>query len=278
MNMLRTSPSRIPPRRVIPQLEALEDRWVPASVSTQAQVSQTGLLRITGDNVMVNQADRITINDNGQGSVQVIHNFPNTKLIRTGVRHIVVDTRGGNDRVIYNLTGNVTQTSPTGPYTVSIGLGAGVDVLTANLNGVIATAGVGLVFGVDGGSGRDTLNVTGRGIFAANAGLSYNISGGADTDTINVDYQGELDCPFVCTIRGGADRDIISANLRFSPGSSGQLDLSVAGEGGDDTITTAVTNQGNVTLAFAQIVGGAGTDMCSLITNFAGFPPPDCEA
>src|SRR5258707_1273716 len=113
-------------RRFIPRLDSLETRCVPA-----CQLSEKlGVVSIVGDNAR----NLIQITDNGAtdpGSVTVT--CGKTTLISTNTIHdILVQGRGGNDRVVYNLTGDLAAKLNRGLH---VDLGTGNDTFQANLAG-----------------------------------------------------------------------------------------------------------------------------------------------
>src|SRR3954454_18141604 len=92
---------RRPPRSARPRLESLEDRRLLAcSVTIEGD-----FLKIKGDN----NPNTISIVDNGTASGITV-TCDGLGVVTTGghtIRRILVDTKDGNDRVEYRLTGNL---------------------------------------------------------------------------------------------------------------------------------------------------------------------------
>src|SRR5262249_62270266 len=90
-------------RTVRPEVEALEDRAVPAFVFISGTT-----IRIVGDNDL---NDRVQITDNGAGRVRAtITNSRGTASDAGGnIRTIIVATLGGRDEVTYTCTGSVSR-------------------------------------------------------------------------------------------------------------------------------------------------------------------------
>src|SRR3954468_1070066 len=109
-------------RRFVPRLEALDDRSLP-SVSYLLDGST---LTITGDA----GANTIVISDAGTDSGIIVNGDGDPFVATTPISAIVVQTLGGDDTVIYDLSGRLTTTR-----LVSVDLGRGADTFTVNLNG-----------------------------------------------------------------------------------------------------------------------------------------------
>jgi len=107
-------------RRFVPRLEALGDRALP-SVSWQVFENT---LTITG----TADPDTVIISDAGTETGVLVNGVPVDTTVP--ISAIIVQTFGGADTVIYNLTGPLTTTR-----LVSVDLGRGADAFTANLNG-----------------------------------------------------------------------------------------------------------------------------------------------
>src|SRR5262249_24004425 len=132
MNRYRTSGSAR--NRFRPQFEALENRWVPATMTFNAA---TATLTVTG----TASKDAIVITDDGTNNAGAVTVSANgTTLFTSGptagvnqVHSIQIDTQGGNhDSVRYTLTGNMVANNRS--VTVTFGSGKG-DTFEANING-----------------------------------------------------------------------------------------------------------------------------------------------
>jgi hypothetical protein len=172
-------------RRFIPRLEALDDRSLP-SVAITTSGTSGATLQITGD-AGVND---IVITDDGTGTgITVLAEgmvMPWTPPADvTSISAIVVSTLGGNDVVVYNLTGNLTTTR-----LVSVDLGKGADSFTFNMNG-FSVSGTSTNLGItatgDGGGDTLTLNANGSSV-APDAIMQVQFSGNAGKDAIVFNY------------------------------------------------------------------------------------------
>jgi hypothetical protein len=164
-------------RRFVPRLEPLDDRSLP-SVSYSVLVTT---LFVTGDA----GANTIVISDAGTDSGIIVNGDGDPFVATTPISAIVVQTLGGDDTVIYDLSGPLTTTR-----LVSVDLGRGYDTFTANLNGqTVSGASTNLGITVDGRWGGDAmvLNAIGATV-SPEARLSVDFHGEAGKDTIVFDY------------------------------------------------------------------------------------------
>ena len=168
-------------RRFVPRLEVLDDRSLP-SVSYLLDGST---LTITGDA----DANTIIISDAGTDSGIIVNGDGDPFVATTPISAIVVQTLGGDDTVIYDLSGPLTTTR-----LVSVDLGRGYDTFTANLNGqTISGSSTNLGITADGDGGGDTLTLNGVGaVVAPEAGLSVDFHGRAGRDFITFDVGSDL--------------------------------------------------------------------------------------
>jgi len=133
---MRTHPSN----RFIPRLEALENRWCPACT-----VSVSGsTMWIIGDN----GANTATVTHDGAGNVAATCDTATGS--GSGIKRIIVLTRGGNDTVNFTATGDLTAR-----LDLILALGSGND--TANID--FAPISNRLRMFADLGSGNDLIDV-----------------------------------------------------------------------------------------------------------------------
>src|SRR5947209_1048535 len=115
-------------RKVTPRLESLEDRCL---LACTVSVDSNGVLNITGDDT----ANSVQINDNGTGTTGNITVICDgmTTTPAAAVTQIKVNTLGGNDTVLYSLTGNLN-----GQTRLRVDLGTGNDNFAATVNNNVA--------------------------------------------------------------------------------------------------------------------------------------------
>jgi hypothetical protein len=168
-------------RRFVPRLEVLDDRSLP-SVS---YVLNGSTLIVTGDDGV----NTIIISDAGTDSGIIVNGDGDPFVATTPISAIVVQTLGGDDTVIYNLSGQLTTTR-----LVSVDLGRGADTFTVNLNGqTVSGASTNLGITANGDGGGDTLTLNGVGaVVAPDAGLSVDFHGRAGKDFITFDVGADL--------------------------------------------------------------------------------------
>ena len=168
--------------RFFPRLEVLGDRSLP---SVSYQLTGT-ILTVTGDA----GANTITITDIGTADGVLVVGDGNAFQATSPINSIVVQALGGDDTVVYDLTGPLAVTR-----LVSVDLGRGADTFTADLTGQTLGSGVNLGISADGGHGGDTLVLNAQGL-NTNSGsiLTVSFSGDAGKDIFLFNYSpGELD-------------------------------------------------------------------------------------
>ncbi len=228
--------------RFRPQLDPLETRCV---LSNSTSFS-AGVLHVHGD---ANQ-NRVQLQHDGNGHLtgfidSLIKGFRRDRIDidQTGVKKVVVDTKGSSDRVTFTQTANLQKN-----FEVVANLGDGNDTFTATLNGDVL-AGKTMKITGNGGSGADSL--------ALNLLNDVDIKTGA---ALRIDLEGG-DSPFDL-----ANQDVLSVSYRGED--DGVLDVDEFSVFGDDTLTTVLTldagSTGNVgdVAAFgtSEQVGGFNSD------------------
>jgi hypothetical protein len=220
----------------------LEGREVPACV---VALGGPDTLVVTGDGA----ADAVVLNDNGAGTITGFATGAGAFAFN-GIKTIQVNTEGGSDRVVYNLTRNLL---PNQQRVLTIGLGnTGNDSFTANLFnprtgvGSDLMAGSSLVMGVFGGAGDDhlTINAQHDVDVAAGARLKMILFGQDGNDVIRGYYHGENDgAVAIRDFDGGAGRDIVRGLLQEDAGSTGVNAGIVHGGDGDDQLALFLLTQ-----------------------------------
>jgi hypothetical protein len=247
--------------RFFPRLDALETRCVPACHLSE----KFGVLSVVGDDAR----NVIQFTDTGStdpGSVTVT--CGNTTLSSTSVIHdIRVQGRGGNDRVIYNLTGDLAHGVLRGLH---IDLGAGNDTFQANLSaGLQARAFIDL--NVDGGPGNDTLRLSTPvpGTVAPGATLRLFLVGGDDADHIAAVYRGQVNGRLLFRAEGNPGPDQVAGDFTLLSGSTGFAHTEVRGGTNIDNLTLLVRkeNPADPVTVDGLADGGQSIDFCRHTRN-----------
>ena len=218
---------------------SLESREVPACVVSNPT---PGTLVVEGDAA----SDTVVLRDNGAGGISVSATG-NPNLTFVGIKNIVVNTRGGDDRVSYNLVRNL---QPGQTRNVDVRTEAGNDVFLANLYrppfltlpavGSDLLANSRLVIGGMGGEGNDQMRVdaTKDVDVAAGAALKMILFGERGNDSLGATYRGENDgAVSIRELDGGTGNDVIRGYYYADPGSAGVAGGLVHGREGDDTMS-----------------------------------------
>jgi hypothetical protein len=299
MSQFHSPRARSPRAKFVPGLEALDDRIVPAAITTNLN-THTGALTITG----TDKRDVITISDtgtNGNSAVTVRdgrhHLLFHSGTGRMRVKDITVNTRDGDDTAAYRLTGNAV----TLHRTLNAQFGKGNNNFRALLQGglsgasfVMFTATGGnvhndfraevdggihdssfLAFFFTGGDGPDQLNVDAAHNvnIDASAQMTLQLDGRGQGDGLDVVYAGRLQGAFFLDVFGNGGNDTASARLDLTDASTGRLlgpvspnsgspAASVRGGAGADTLAFLVRGQpGQLTSnSFAEVDCGPDAD------------------
>src|SRR5262245_8193736 len=235
-------------------VEGLENRWCP---NCTVIASGTTLL-IFGDAGNNN----VAIVDNGAAGIVVTCDTV-AHPAATGIQHVVVNTRAGNDTVTYSRSaagGNFT-----GRLAFDANLGGGKDVFTANFNGNVLVGTARVAFNIAGNAGDDmvtfnTGSTAGPVDIASAARLTLKADGSDGTDNVTMAYTGKLDGNLSLKARGGAGDDTVAATVALGAGGTGSLRTDVkGGPTGDDDDGGAGTDNDTLTLTVTgPIAAGAG--------------------
>ncbi|MCI0357581.1 MAG: hypothetical protein L0211_03735 [Planctomycetaceae bacterium] len=144
------------------------------------------------------------------------------------IASFVISTGSGNDAVTIGITDIVR-----GPFDLDVDLGDGNDFFLLQAAGWAAVGGIIPCIRVFGGAGRDVII--------------------AQLGTVAGNLEVELD--------GGADNDIVAADLLFAAGGSGVVDIAVRGGLGDDLLTLLARGSMDGYLATLLMDGGDGFDI-----------------
>jgi hypothetical protein len=277
-------------KRIVPRVEALEERWVPAVNITVQGTTMFIAAPTTGEFAL----ERIFISDNGTNNVNNITVFADTEFVPNVALHNVVIIGGrGSEHVTYNLNGNLQ-----GKRTIFAHLGASDDAFHLHIQGTIGPGaflgaqvfggsgdnkismtdrggvadGGTLRFVADGGSGNDQISANVVGPIGAGAHVSLTLNGGAGGDLINANYQGVLTGAVRVLAKGGRHSSRVTVTVTAAKGSTGVVQPGrVLGGPGNDVLTYLVRDFGSA-ITFDQIIdGGRGIDECFRTLNVAQF-------
>lgn len=245
-------------RKLVPELEALEDRQLLSSYSVGAGPNVWGkALHIWGDIQYgaSSQAtdDIVAITDNGTGSPGNITFTLNgvTTTIGDYISCIKVETGGGKDNVTYTLTGDLQRNVQRAVW-VDLGRGddnfhayAHHDLLGRDIFTRLDYAPTLLDIEVAGGKGRDTLTMSAYGNTGIkihrNAMLNVLLDGGkGDHDLVTTNVIGELDGYLGLGLSGGKGNDTVTASLTLQAGSIGKVDAPVKLNNGSPSADTVM--------------------------------------
>jgi hypothetical protein len=272
--------------RFIPNLEALEDRCCPSTVSLN---SQTHLLTLTGD-----ASNRtIVVRDDGHGDVQVYGLAGATAahpLKYAGVAAIEMDSKTGNDHLDYALTGALTK-----PEKLTLNLGRGADQVKLDFTKGVSAASLGISINGVGGGAQSVTALFGA-IANTNLQLAAHLGDGWNhfTALLNGDLTGFAKADV--NVVGGRGTDGISVEAKGGIAASARLSIEANGGAGDNTVhadysgklagALAITEQGGVGWEWLEsvvnltagstgsvvdhLIGGTGTDMLILSLQNSG--------
>jgi hypothetical protein len=277
-------------KRIVPQVEALEERWVPAVNVTVHGTTMFIAAPTTGEFAL----ERIFISDDGTNNVNNITVFAGAEFIpNVALHNVVIIGGGGSEHVTYNLNGSLQgrrtivaslggsddafqlhvqgTIGPGASLAARVFAGSGDDKITMTDKGGVAAGGT-LQFFADGGSGNNRISADVQGAIAAGANVSLTLNGGPGNDVINANYLGVLTGTVQVNANGGGGSDNISATITAANGSTGQvLPGRVLGGPGNDVLTFLVRDFGSA-ITFNQTVnGGSGIDECFRTLNVAQF-------
>jgi hypothetical protein len=276
------------PGRFLPGVEALEGRLVPAVNF----IVQGSTLFIVGPTTRGAGGQQIIITDTGGSGPNNVTAFSTQPFFpNVPISNVVVSTGRADDRVAYNLIGDLTtarliDVSPGGgadqftatvrrsllagsSLTINAHGGPGPDTLEAVVIGSLA-ANSRLAFNYDGGSANNTLSVrTASAVsVAAGASLTENLTGGGFSDHIVSRYQGVMSGRLQINARGGRGPNTLSVDIEMAAGSTGQvLPSSLVGGPRQDTLTFVVHNPGTAASNSQSLDGDGGFDTAVRTTN-----------
>jgi hypothetical protein len=247
--------SRTTSRTVRPRFDVLEDRSL---LSVSASIS-AGTLTVTGTSA----AETVKLNDDGAGSVSVKGTGLATQNFN-GVDKIVIKMKGGNDKVTYNLNGDLSTAR-----TIEPDLGSGDDTFTANIKGDLNAK---LTIDATGDSGDDVMTINSDNVNVAQ-GVTFkaDMDGKDGKDKITTNYSGDLDGTLDLSNTGGSGKDNLKMFITALDGSTGKVGkngdaTAVEGNGGDDDLRLEVRVPAGVDV-FAEARGNGGKDTCHRTAN-----------
>ncbi|HKB03655.1 MAG TPA: hypothetical protein VKD90_15635 [Gemmataceae bacterium] len=229
-----------PRRTFVPRLEALDDRLCPAATATQ--IGHT--LVVLGDAAA---ADDVAVQFTGDGTADVFGITPPQDRPFSGVTHLVVKGRGGDDRVRVFMTGNTVSQ----PLTIQLDLGSGDDSADVNLANFQAPTGqlvpvtirANLRLFVQGGAGADGAAVRLGAVAGVRADVRARLGAGDDAldgflmGGVGPDATGQTGGLEAWDVRGGAEDDSLNLyTAAIDLGAKSRLVATLRGEAGDDTV------------------------------------------
>ena len=247
--------SRTRSRTVRPRFDVLEDRTL---LSVSASIS-AGTLTVTG----TSDPEHVKLNDDGAGSVSVKGTGLSTQNFN-GVDKIVINMRGGEDKVTYNLNGALSTAR-----TINPDLGDGDNTFTANIK---ADLNADLTIDATGGGDDDVMTINSDNVNVAK-GVTFkaDMDGKGGKDTITTNYSGVLDGTLDLLNKGGDKKDTLKMVLTALDGSTGKVGkngdaTAVEGNGAGDNLRLEVRVPAGVQV-FAEARGNGGKDTCHRTAN-----------
>jgi hypothetical protein len=281
------SPGASRPARFVPRVEALEDRRVP----TCNFIVQGSTLLVQAPVTRSQPNNNIVISDNGSGGANNVVGFCKQPFFpNVAISRIELNAGGGNDRVTYNLIGDLVTSR-----VLDANLGNGSNTFQAVLRRNILSGGS-LSLNVQGGSGTDHLSAVVIGSLAANtqlrvsfnglggdnvldvafahfvnvaagASIGLGLFGGGGSDRISMAYQGVMSGTFTSNATGGRRSNVISQDIELQGGSTGTVGpSSIRGGPQPDRLQFIVHNPGTASANQNTIFGGRFDD-CFRTTN-----------
>lgn len=247
------------PRPTRPQLERLEQREVPATVTTALT---NGILRVTGTDA----ADTIVMRQTGEGRITAY--IGTTTRSFTGVREVYVDVRAGNDYVSLDTT-------PLGANEVRLAVkatligGTGNDTLIGGANndliygnagddGLYGNAGNDSIYGgdgndlINGGLGNDSILGEAGNDKAYGSTGNDNVNGGAGQDYVD----------------GGVGNDALQGGTGFDTFKNVFPDFDTVDESDPEDVRQGLSGT-CVILSSLQAISNSGIDLSGRITQIS---------
>ncbi len=186
--------------RVLPQLECLEERCCPSSVSFSNHV-----LTLQGD---ATNSTMIVLDD-GHGDVQVTLN--GHKTLVNGVQQILINSKTGSDTIDYSLTNPLTTSEQ-----LKLNLGTGNDHVELNFTKGVTASSLNIALNGGGGGDRtveadfgaitntdltlaaqlgsdwDHFTTSFKGAISGHAKVGVNVLGGTGYEDVNVNVNGNI--------------------------------------------------------------------------------------
>jgi hypothetical protein len=237
-------------------LEVLEDRTCP-SVSAAVYFGNT--LVIVGDA----GNDAVTVTDDGAGGISgtILGSTNTASASGTGIKNVLINTKGGDDSVNFTLNGPLTSR-----LNLAIDLGAWQDTstnknsVTLNLNQPISAPYLNV--GILGTAGQDTVSVSLGSITNSYVAIYAALLGNDDnfSATVNGDINGYS--ALAMAVFGGSGNDSISASINGNVSANSAVGVFLDGGYGDDAVSFTYSGQLNGHLG-AALLGGPGNDTVS---------------
>ena len=271
--------------RVLPKLEALEDRCCPSTVSLNAS---THLLTLTG----AAAASTVVISDDGHGDIQVVGMAGATAahpLKYTGVTGLSINSTTGNDVINYALTGPLTKSEQLtlnlgkGNDKVKLDFSKGISApsLKINVTGGLANQDVTALFGsitntnlqlaARLGNGLEHFTAQFNGALAGYASVDVNVQGGTLNDAINVQANSAIAATAKLSVETTVAGQSDTVHVGYTGKLAGSLSMQEkAGKGWDWQEEVVNLTSGSTGSLLAHEQGGVGADLLELIVQNAG--------
>ena len=266
--------------RFFPNLEALEERCCPSTVSLNPQ---THLLTLTGDA----SNSMIVVRDDGHGDIQVYGLAGATAahpLKYTGVAAIEMDSKTGNDQVDYALTGALTKSEK-----LTLNLGKGADQVKLDFTKGVSAPSLGVSINGAGGAGQNVTALFGaiantnleltahlgdgwnhfttllNGSLTGSAKVDVNVLGGKGVDGISVEVNGGIAASARLSVEANGGAGDNTVHVDYSGQLAGALAIMEQGNTGWEWLESVVNlSLGSTGSVVDHLVGGTGTDMLIL--------------
>lgn len=244
--------------RFRPEVHALEDR----QLLRVSSLFSGGVLTLTGNN----NIDRLRLSHDGLGHIEGFGGGISVNQI--GVKKLVINTKGGQDKVFFTQTGDLKQ-----DFVLDVNLGNDEDNFTADLQGDIINSTMNL--NVHGGNDDDRIRVNANEDVdiqaAARLLVNLQTGGGENGEGMEFFYGGELDGTLDVDMTGNRKKNGLTTKIRIDAKSTGRVGDGDGGSRmdagrGKDFLEFLVSDVSGASIN-AEMFGGAQFDEGKHTTN-----------